>query len=98
MDAKKWSKEYIQFMIRVFVDLNFVTYDEGVLSLNPSPTKQDLSSSRTYQHRVNRATIEKTLYYSTYDELKQWFEKSRSEEHTSELQSRFDLVCRLLLE
>src|SRR5699024_12096818 len=28
----------------------------------------------------------------TYDD------KSRSEEHTSELQSRFDLVCRLLLE
>src|SRR5699024_12137669 len=26
------------------------------------------------------------------------FEKGRSEEHTSELQSRFDLVCRLLLE
>src|SRR5207249_7652901 len=26
------------------------------------------------------------------------FAKSRSEEHTSELQSRFDLVCRLLLE
>src|SRR5207249_7161935 len=25
-------------------------------------------------------------------------EKSRSEEHTSELQSRFELVCRLLLE
>src|SRR5699024_12115403 len=25
-------------------------------------------------------------------------ESSRSEEHTSELQSRFDLVCRLLLE
>src|SRR5699024_12781795 len=25
------------------------------------------------------------------------FSKSRSEEHTSELQSRFDLVCRLLL-
>src|SRR5699024_5639340 len=27
-----------------------------------------------------------------------WFGKKRSEEHTSELQSRFDLVCRLLLE
>src|SRR5699024_12084653 len=26
------------------------------------------------------------------------FRQSRSEEHTSELQSRFDLVCRLLLE
>src|SRR5207249_5288032 len=27
-----------------------------------------------------------------------WTAGSRSEEHTSELQSRFDLVCRLLLE
>src|SRR5699024_11872799 len=27
-----------------------------------------------------------------------WDAGSRSEEHTSELQSRFDLVCRLLLE
>src|SRR5207249_12089008 len=27
-----------------------------------------------------------------------WNKWSRSEEHTSELQSRFDLVCRLLLE
>src|SRR5438067_4749870 len=27
-----------------------------------------------------------------------WVSVSRSEEHTSELQSRFDLVCRLLLE
>src|SRR5699024_11391002 len=27
-----------------------------------------------------------------------FFVKPRSEEHTSELQSRFDLVCRLLLE
>src|SRR5699024_11877727 len=26
-----------------------------------------------------------------------WMELDRSEEHTSELQSRFDLVCRLLL-
>src|SRR5699024_12300550 len=31
-----------------------------------------------------------------YGDLPRW--TSRSEEHTSELQSRFDLVCRLLLE
>src|SRR5437868_12913436 len=28
----------------------------------------------------------------------QWDPETRSEEHTSELQSRFDIVCRLLLE
>src|SRR5207249_7290048 len=32
-------------------------------------------------------------FYETFDPIIQ-----RSEEHTSELQSRFDLVCRLLLE
>src|SRR5207249_5362938 len=31
-------------------------------------------------------------------ERDQYFGLNRSEEHTSELQSRFDLVCRLLLE
>src|SRR5438067_10180949 len=31
-------------------------------------------------------------------EISGWPEADRSEEHTSELQSRFDLVCRLLLE
>src|SRR5699024_12193686 len=30
--------------------------------------------------------------------LRDFLTKARSEEHTSELQSRFDLVCRLLLE
>src|SRR5207249_8245327 len=38
---------------------------------------------------ANRVTIE---------ELRHELELLRSEEHTSELQSRFDLVCRLLLE
>src|SRR5207249_11494267 len=32
------------------------------------------------------------------DDCKKGDERKRSEEHTSELQSRFDLVCRLLLE
>src|SRR5207249_8984476 len=31
-------------------------------------------------------------------EMQVWMNAIRSEEHTSELQSRFDLVCRLLLE
>src|SRR5699024_11648072 len=37
------------------------------------------------------------IYISNFDiSFAPWL--SRSEEHTSELQSRFDLVCRLLLE
>src|SRR5207249_5638143 len=45
---------------------------------------------------------ENTLHLQTDNKLKKIqnfrFRTYRSEEHTSELQSRFDLVCRLLLE
>src|SRR5699024_12781433 len=35
---------------------------------------------------------------SRWGSCSRWSRRERSEEHTSELQSRFDLVCRLLLE
>src|SRR5699024_11675018 len=38
------------------------------------------------------------MLYLDYDEGPWTLNEDRSEEHTSELQSRFDLVCRLLLE
>src|SRR5699024_12402343 len=37
-------------------------------------------------------------FYKHFKNKNDLYEKVRSEEHTSELQSRFDLVCRLLLE
>src|SRR5699024_12168971 len=37
-----------------------------------------------------------SMWYNHKNRIKDGFQ--RSEEHTSELQSRFDLVCRLLLE
>src|SRR5690625_6326727 len=48
-----------------------------------------------------RQEIYKYIWHKTKDEPKQEFDDvldSRSEEHTSELQSRGHLVCRLLLE
>src|SRR5699024_11958523 len=42
---------------------------------------------------------ESYVYKTIIDQLSlQYGRDARSEEHTSELQSRFDLVCRLLLE
>src|SRR5699024_12709028 len=37
-------------------------------------------------------------WFKKHDLARQELQAARSEEHTSELQSRFDLVCRLLLE
>src|SRR5699024_1455136 len=55
--------------------------------LNVRLTKEELS----YQLEASNAYL-----LLTTESLRD--EKKRSEEHTSELQSRFDLVCRLLLE
>src|SRR5207249_10711635 len=49
----------------------------------------------------NKAAARQGFYFYRNDRLIQaggWNGVVRSEEHTSELQSRFDLVCRLLLE
>src|SRR5699024_11697950 len=53
--------------------------------------------NQTIETVDERREIELTLRKSEFRDICQPF-FIRSEEHTSELQSRFDLVCRLLLE
>src|SRR5699024_12651186 len=65
-------------------------------------------SETVYRYLVNvtRPYFTKEIPDYTYSEtfelkdfyVRKYAQKDRSEEHTSELQSRFDLVCRLLLE
>lgn len=73
MQAKGWDKERIVFMAKVFFELGFVKIDNGVVENIPKPLKKDLADAAVYQERIARAEIEKTLYYSNYEELKQWF-------------------------
>src|SRR5437868_10507668 len=53
------------------------------------------SPARGQPRRSSRSIVQRSLLES---ESCRGGELARSEEHTSELQSRFDLVCRLLLE
>src|SRR5690625_6210815 len=59
----------------------------GMLNTEPQPGRYGLASM---QERVRRYDGELTIHSP--------IKKGRSEEHTSELQSRGHLVCRLLLE
>src|SRR5438105_8273475 len=61
------------------------------------PRKASIPSSRHSERFGNsrRSSVSVSTEYDTLTELRREF---RSEEHTSELQSRVDLVCRLLLE
>src|SRR5207249_6218681 len=54
-----------------------------------------------WRRRTERASLwnwESLKTVRIQSSSKMGFDEDRSEEHTSELQSRFDLVCRLLLE
>lgn len=71
----KLRKEQISFILRVFYDLHIITVHNNIVSLNRNAEKTELIKSKTYQDRLAQSEVEKILYYSTYDELKQWLNK-----------------------
>ena len=48
---KGWSKETVDFMSKVFFELNFVTMKDGFISLNKNVPKRDLSESISFQQK-----------------------------------------------
>ncbi|MET3699985.1 exonuclease RecJ [Bacillus oleivorans] len=73
---KGWTNDTIEFISKVFFELEFVTIDNGVVSINPTKQKRDLADSPTYKMKVERVELEKELLYSSYSQLKAIFEKS----------------------
>ncbi len=72
---KGWSKDTIDFMVKVFFDLEFVTINNGLISICKNVEKKDLNQSKTYKRKQEQARLENDLYYSSYNELKAWFEQ-----------------------
>ncbi|WLR56225.1 single-stranded-DNA-specific exonuclease RecJ [Mesobacillus subterraneus] len=71
---KGWTKETVEFMSQVFFELEFVKINNGFISLEENLPKRDLSESKTYQHKVQAFTLENELLYSSYEQLKNWFD------------------------
>jgi single-stranded-DNA-specific exonuclease len=74
-----WSKETIDFMSQVFFELDFATINNGLISLEKIAPKRDLTESKTYQQRQAQFTLEKDLLYSSFNQLKDWFESNFQE-------------------
>jgi single-stranded-DNA-specific exonuclease len=77
MIAKKrgWSHETILFMSKVFLDLAFVTINNGLITLNRNAPKRDLTDSVTYRLKQEQFLLENELLYSSYKDLKEWFDQ-----------------------
>src|SRR5699024_11673759 len=86
----------------LYIDLHLVMKDEPKIYENNKTLKLPLGALGLNNHRKQRQNHANYLahIFSHPDfNCRFWYcTRSRSEEHTSELQSRFDLVCRLLLE
>src|SRR2546422_8255326 len=61
------------------------------MSCGVAATERKCAHSSRFHQRADRLLVRTTRAHH-------WYANTRSEEHTSELQSRLHLVCRLLLE
>src|SRR5689334_23655835 len=68
-----------------------------ISAIKPNSTADAPNTIRPYNH-VFIEKSEAALVSRQQDSLRNLAQSYRSEEHTSELQSQFHLVCRLLLE
>lgn len=71
---KGWSKETIDFISEVFFELEFVKIDKGIISLSNHGQKRDLTESKTYQLKQQQIELENKFLYSSYQQLKHWFD------------------------
>lgn len=65
--------DVINFMSKVFLELGFVTIENGVITVMPNVEKRALTDAPSYKMREQQLQLEQTLVYATYNELKQWF-------------------------
>ncbi|EKN64188.1 single-stranded-DNA-specific exonuclease RecJ [Neobacillus bataviensis LMG 21833] len=70
-----WSQETLYFMSKVFSELDFVTINNGFITLKTGAQKRDLADSRTYQTKKNQYALERDLLFSSFQELKGWFDQ-----------------------
>ena len=75
-----WSRETIDFISKVFFELDFVTIEDGLISLKTNAKKRDLADSIAYQRKKEQFELEKELVYSSYQQLFDWFNQQLVQE------------------
>ncbi|PTE78621.1 single-stranded-DNA-specific exonuclease RecJ [Staphylococcus equorum] len=62
----------LKFILKVFLDLEFIKDENGIIKINSDSTKKAIESSKYYQGRLERIEVEKMLLYEDFTKLKQW--------------------------
>ena len=75
-----WSRDTIDFISKVFFELDFVTIENGLITLKTNAKKRDLADSLVYQRKKEQFDLEKELVYSSYQQLFDWFNQNLVQE------------------
>jgi len=75
-----WSRNTIDFISKVFFELDFVTIDNGLIMLKTNAKKRELTDSISYQRKKEQFELEKELVYSSYQQLFDWFNQELIQE------------------
>ncbi len=75
-----WSRDTIDFISKVFFELDFVTIENGLITLKANAKKRDLAESLAYQRKKEQFELEKELVYSSYQQLFDWFNQQLVQE------------------
>ncbi|MHA6259295.1 single-stranded-DNA-specific exonuclease RecJ [Sporosarcina sp. CAU 1771] len=76
---KKWKSDSVNFMTKVFSELEFVKIENGLISVLETAGKRDLSEAPAYKERERKMKLEEKLLYAPYMELKRWFDTLRND-------------------
>ena len=72
-DYLKIDKKLLIFIISVFLEAKFVTIEDGILNPIKNPNRMKLEETEAEQKRAKKIEAEKTLMYSSFSELEEWF-------------------------
>ncbi|MGW6298353.1 single-stranded-DNA-specific exonuclease RecJ [Peribacillus butanolivorans] len=68
-----WSRDTVDFISKVFFELDFVTIENGLIMLTANAKKRDLSESESFIRKKEQFELEQELVYSSYQQLFDWF-------------------------
>lgn len=72
---KGWSRDTVEFICQVFFELDFVTIENGIISIKKVASKRDVSEAPSYKRKQQQIKLENELLYSSYQQL---YEKMQS--------------------
>src|SRR5699024_4719214 len=104
MPSSAWNQDGFRLAEAAAVSYRVHSLDESLnhFDVDLDPNAQLLATESAdiyiYQDASGAETVTIVAEPPSSEGTRVWLATNRSEEHTSELQSRFDLVCRLLLE